>query len=92
MSKSETTTGNATAQARIVALEAALASERGASIAALAIERERVANLTAERDVLRASHERLRLELELLKRRIFFAKAERVDSAQLYLDSAASRK
>ena len=88
MSKSETTTGNATAQARIVALEAALASERGASIAALAIERERVANLTAERDVLRASHERLRLELELLKRRIFFAKAERVDSAQLELEFA----
>jgi len=47
-----------------------------------------VAQLTHERDVLRASHERLRLELELLKRRIFVAKAERVDTTQLELEFA----
>ena len=41
-----------------------------------------------ERDVLRASHERLRLELEMLKRRIFVAKAERVDTKQLELEFA----
>jgi transposase len=41
-----------------------------------------------ERDVLRASHERLRLELEMLKRRIFVAKAERVDTRQLELEFA----
>lgn len=64
-------------QARIVELEVALAAERKA-----------VAELTRERDVLRASHERLRLELELLKRRIFVAKAERVDTAQLELEFA----
>ena len=40
-----------------------------------------------ERDLLRAAHERLRLELELLKRRIFAAKAERVDTAQLDLET-----
>jgi len=56
---------------------------------ALAAERERVIALERERDVLRASHERLRLELELLKRRLFFAKAERVDTAQLELEFAA---
>jgi transposase len=56
--------------------------------AALAMEREKVAALTRERDQLRASHERLRLELEMLKRRIFVAKAERVDTTQLEMEFA----
>ena len=47
-----------------------------------------VATLTKERDQLRASHARLRQELELLKRRIFVAKAERVDTAQLEMEFA----
>lgn len=76
---------DATAADRITALEAALAAER----AALAAARDRVAKLTEERDLLRASHERLRLELELLRRRIFVAKAERVDTAQLEMEFAA---
>ena len=67
-----------TADAQIALLEAELAAERA-----------RVAELTAERDHLRASHERLRLELELLKRRIFVAKAERVDTTQLEMEFAA---
>jgi transposase len=63
--------------------------ERVAALEAeLALERERVAKLTEERDLLRASHERLRLELELLRRRIFVAKAERVDTAQLEMEFA----
>lgn len=74
-----------TSEARIAALESALAAEREA----LATERERSAALIAERDLLRASHERLRLDLELLKRRLFIAKAERVDTAQLELEFAA---
>ena len=72
--------GNTTAaslEARVAHLEAALATER-----------ERVESLTKERDQLRASHERLRLELELLKRRIFIAKAERVDTKQLEIEFA----
>lgn len=73
-------------EARIAALESALAAER----AALAAERDRVAQLTSERDLLRASHERLRLELELLRRRIFVAKAERVNTAQLELEFATT--
>jgi transposase len=60
------------------------------ALAALSAEREKVAALTQERDHLRTSHERLRLELELLKRRIFIAKAERVDTQQLELDFAAT--
>jgi transposase len=70
-------TPSADEQDRIAALEAALA--------AVTAERDRLAQ---ERDLLRASHERLRLELELLKRRIFVAKAERVDTAQLELEFA----
>src|SRR5580700_2802721 len=56
--------------------------------AALAVATEQVAALTKERDALRASHARLREELELLKRRIFVAKAERVDTAQLEMEFA----
>jgi transposase len=47
-----------------------------------------LAAVQRERDLLRASHERLRLELEMLKRRIFVAKAERVDTRQLELEFA----
>ena len=74
------------AEEQIAELQAALATER----AALVAEKERVAELTRERDHLRSSHERLRLELELLKRRIFIAKAERVDTKQLEMDFAAT--
>jgi transposase len=72
-----THTANTTPAGRIAELEAALA-----------VEHKRVEELTRERDLLRASHERLRLELELLKRRIFVAKAERVDTTQLELEFA----
>ena len=79
-------TTSPTHEDRISGLEAALTSER----AALATSHNLVAKLTAERDLLRASHERLRLELELLRRRLFVAKAERVDTAQLELEFAAT--
>jgi len=86
MSNGEATTKSTTAKERIVALEAALASER----TALASERAALAEMTRQRDVLRASHDRLRLELALLQRRIFVAKAERVDTAQLELEFATT--
>ena len=73
------------ANARIVELESLVSS----FASSLAASQERIAALEKERDVLRASHQRLRLELELLKRRIFVAKAERVDTAQLELEFAA---
>jgi transposase len=63
--------------ARVTMLEAALAAERAARL-----------SVEQERDRLRASHERLRLELELLKRRLFVAKAERVDTTQLEMEFA----
>jgi transposase len=45
-----------------------------------------VERVSAERDRLREAYQRATLELELLKRRIFVAKAERVDTAQLELE------
>jgi transposase len=60
--------------------------------ALLAARTARIAELEQERDRLRASHERLRQELELFKRRLFIAKAERVDTTQLELEFAAKLK
>lgn len=78
-------TTTASPESRLAELEAQLVVER-TRIAKLVTERDQVVR---ERDQLRASHERLRLELELLKRRIFVAKAERVNTAQLELEFAA---
>jgi transposase len=47
-----------------------------------------VEKLQKDVEILRASHERLRQELEMLRRRIFVAKAERIDSKQLELEFA----
>lgn len=67
-------------------LQALLQAERAASAQRiLELEKQRqtaaqqISDLEKERDNLRASHERLRIELELFKRRLFIAKAERSD-------------
>jgi transposase len=73
-----------TIDARVAALEAELTAER----AAHAATGDKLTQVTRERDQLRASHARLREELELLKRRIFVAKAERIDTAQLEMEFA----
>ena len=52
-----------------------------------ALEAE-LAEVKAERDRIRAAYQRVLLELQLLKRRMFVAKAERVDTAQLELEFA----
>jgi len=57
--------------------------ELEAALAALAAEK---AALAAENEQLRAAYQQLRLELELLRRRLFVAKAERIDTAQLELE------
>jgi transposase len=63
------------AEERIARLEAELATERAA-----------LAELRAERDRLRDAYQQLKLEVELLKRRIFVAKSERIDTTQLELE------
>jgi transposase len=50
-----------------------------------------VRSLTAERDKVRRAYEQLKEHLELLRRRIFVAKAERVDVAQLELEFAETQ-
>jgi len=77
----DATNAGANLAQRVVELEAAWAAERKAWLA------ERQA-LTVERDNLRLAYDNLRLELELLRRRLFVAKAERVDTAQLELEFA----
>ena len=57
--------------------------------AALVAERERAAGLEAKHDRLHEAFRQLQFELELLKRRLFHAKAERIDTGQLELEFAA---
>ena len=59
---------------------------------ALATATSKLESTTAERDKLRRAYDRLCEELELLRRRIFVAKAERVDTTQLELQFAAVKK
>lgn len=49
---------------------------------------QQLSELEQERDTLRTSYELALQELELLKRRLFIAKAERVDTTQLQLEFA----
>jgi transposase len=63
-------------------LQALLRAERETIATERASFAARIADLEKERDNLRASHERLRLELELFKRRLFIAKAERADNQE----------
>jgi transposase len=62
------------------------------SEAALASTQTSLAQVTAERDKLRRAYEQLKEQLELLRRRIFQAKAERVDVTQLEIEFAAVKK
>lgn len=69
---------------RLARLEELLATQE----VALAQERAKVARLQDENDKLRDAYARLRQEIELLRRRIFVAKAERIDTAQLEIEFA----
>jgi transposase len=60
--------------------------------AQLANSQHELANSHQVIEQLRASQAELRVELELLRRRIYVAKAERVDTRQLELEFAAKLK
>ena len=66
--------------ARIAQLEAALATST-----------KKLTAVTGERDKLRHAYEQLKEQLELLRRRIFVAKAERVDVRQLEMEFAKKK-
>jgi transposase len=79
---------------RITALEAALtsATERLSSTTeTLSRTSAALATVTAERDKLRRAYEQLKTQLELLRRRIFLAKAERIDTRQLEIEFAETQ-
>ena len=65
---------------RVAELEAALSKTSAALI-----------TVTAERDKLRHAYEQLKGQLELLRRRIFLAKAERIDTQQLEIEFAETK-
>jgi len=74
---------------RISRLESELATERAALAterAALAGAHSQIAELTRKHDELRAAYDRLWVEVELMRRRLFVAKAERVDTKQLEIE------
>ena len=99
MSDAATTVDPITA-ARIAALEAMVAEQRAALDAKHAAweaeraarESEQAAHVAtkAERDRLREAYDALTREVELARRRLVVAKAERVDTAQLELEFAAT--
>ena len=74
-----------TIAARLAELEAKVA----AAEAALEAERALRADAEAERDRLREAYQALQLEVELARRRLVVAKAERIDTTQLELEFAA---
>jgi hypothetical protein len=53
---------------------------------------DKLATITSERNSLRKAYRQLMEQFELLKRRIFIAKAERVDATQLELEFAKTKQ
>ncbi len=72
---------------RVAELEASLAS----TATDLASTTAALAAAEAERDKLRRAYETLKADLELIRRRLYVAKAERVDTKQLELDFAVTQ-
>ncbi len=53
---------------------------------------DKLAAITSERDNLRKAYRQLMEQFELLKRRLFIAKAERIDATQLELEFELTKK
>jgi len=79
---------------RVAELEGALTSMTEALLTTadtLSKTSAQLATVRAERDKLRHAYEQLKGHLELLRRRIFLAKAERIDTRQLELEFAETK-
>jgi transposase len=79
---------------RVAELEASLTSATEALMTTATTLSKTSAELVAvraERDKLRRAYEQLKGHLELLRRRIFVAKAERIDTAQLEIEFAETQ-
>lgn len=71
--------------------EQALRDRVAALEAALAATKSELSAVTAERNKLRRAYELAKGELELLRRRLFVAKAERIDTTQLEIEFAETK-
>jgi transposase len=71
-----------------VTTQSAPLDERDRRIAAL---EAKLAAVTSERDKLRRAYEQLKEEFELVRRRLYVAKAERVDTRQLEIEFAEKK-
>lgn len=71
--------------------EQALRDKVAALEAALAATKSELSAVTAERNKLRHAYELVKGELELLRRRLFVAKAERIDTTQLEIEFAETK-
>ena len=60
--------------------------------ATLASTQTTLAQVTAQRDKLQRAYEQLKEQLELLRRRIYAAKAERIDITQLEIEFAQTKE
>ncbi len=81
-------------QRRIAELEDALTSMTEAfttTASTLSKTTAELAEIRAERDKLRRAYELLKGQLEILRRRLFVAKAERIDTTQLELEFAETK-
>ncbi len=85
----------AESSSRVQALEALVAHmqrELALTSDQLALTSDWLAGVISERDNLRRAYRQLMEQFELLRRRIFIAKAERVDATQLELEFASTKQ
>lgn len=81
-----------TREQELEALVRRMQSELAAAADKLNVTNDKLASITSERDNLRRAYRQLMDQFELLKRRIFLAKAERVDATQLELEFEKTKK
>ena len=81
-----------TREQELEALVRRMQGELAATTEKLTAATGKIASVTSERDNLRKAYRQLMEQFELLRRRIFIAKAERVDSTQLELEFEKTKK
>jgi transposase/cell division protein FtsB len=74
-----------------VVLQSATTLDQEQLVARVAHLEAALAKVTAERDKLRRAYEQLKEQVELLRRRIYVAKAERIDTTQLEMEFAQTQ-
>ena len=81
-----------TREQELEALVRRMQGELAATTEKLSAATNKIASITSERDNLRRAYRQLMEQFELLRRRIFIAKAERVDATQLELEFEQTKK